>query len=139
MATKIPAPKDELAGCIWLARIVAKARLLEKGELPPGYAERFGHPGGVDGQFLNYFKLNSDDIVAAAQKSDEAVGVWFCGRPEGSQASIEKWNEIAVNMGRPGYPMSERFQVAKETAYKHVYVNGMTTVFELLEADDKLG
>jgi hypothetical protein len=139
MATKIPAPKDKLAGCIWLARIVAKARLLEKGELPPGYAERFGHPGGVDGQFLGFFKLSREDVQALARLPDEAAAEKFCSRPEGTPENIEKWNEIAVNMGRPGYPMSERFQVAKETAYKHVYVNGMTTVFELLEADDKLG
>ena len=134
----IPAPKDRLADCIWLPRILAKARMLERGELPPGYAERFCHPTGVDITFLNYFHLTRDDIVAAARKDDEAVAVWFRSRPEGTPENIAKWNDIAVNMGRPGYPLAERFHVAKETAYKQVYSPGMTTVFELLEADDKL-
>jgi hypothetical protein len=50
---------------------------------------------------------------------------------------IEEWNRIALNFGRPGFPMAERFTVAAATSYKHVYSPEMTTVFELLEADDK--
>ena len=134
----IPSPRDRLADCVWLPRILAKARMLQRGELPAGYAERFCHPTGVDLIFLKHFNLTRDDILATAQQSDDAVATWFQSRPEGSAECVAKWNEIAVNMGRPGYPLAERFSVAKETVYKHVYFPGMTTVFELLEADDKL-
>ena len=135
---KIPAPKERLADCIWLPRILAKARMLHRGELPPAYAERFCHPTGVDSIFLNYFHLTREEITAVALKSDKDVIAWFHSRPEGSAENVTKWNEIAVNMGRPGYPLAERFPVARETTYKHVDSRGMTTVFELLEADDKL-
>jgi hypothetical protein len=134
----IPSPRERLAGCIWLPRILAKARLLQRGELPAGYAERFCHPTGVDAIFLKHFSLTRDDIVAAAPKPDEAVATWFRSRSEGSAESMARWNETAVNMGRPGFPLAERFLVARETVYKHVYAPGMTTVFELLEADDKV-
>ena len=134
----IPAPKERLADCIWLPRILAKARMLERGELPAAYAERFCHPTGVDTIFLNYFHLTPDDIVTAAGKDDATVVAWFRSRPEGAPERIAKWNDTAVNLGRPGYPLAERFPVARETTYKHIDSRGMTTVFELLEADDKV-
>lgn len=112
--------------------------MLHRGELPPAYAERFCHPTGVDLIFLNYFHLTRDDITTAALKSDDEVIVWFQSRRESSVENVAKWNEIAINMGRPGYPLAERFPVARETTYKHVDSQGMTTVFELLEADEKL-
>ena len=127
-----------MADCIWLPRILTKARLLLNGELPAAYAERFCHPVGVDSTFLGYFQLTKDDILAAAKKTDENVIKWFCSRPEGTPENIEKWNDIAVNMGRPGFPLAERFPVACETSYKHIDSRGMTTVFELLEADERL-
>jgi hypothetical protein len=134
----LPAPKDRLAGCIWLPRILAKARLLQRGELPPAYAERFCHPTGVDSVFLNHFHLNREDILAAAGKTDKEVTRWFRLRAEGGAENVAKWNETAVNLGRPGYPMAERFSIARDTVYKNVNSTGMTTVFELLEADDTL-
>ena len=45
--------------------------------------------------------------------------------------------QVAINLGRPGYPMAERFPVALATTYKHVDSHGLTTVFEVLEADEK--
>jgi hypothetical protein len=134
----IPAPQDRLADCVWLPRILAKARLLQRGELPPAYAGRFCHPSGVDAMFLGHFHLACDDILAAAAKSDNEVAAWFRSRPEGAAARVAQWNEMAVNLGRPGFPLAERFPIAKATVYKQVDSRGMTTVFELLEADDKL-
>ena len=134
---KIPNPRDTLAGCIWLPRIMTKARLLKSGVLAPDYAARFCHPGGVDGQFLGYFGLTREDMLAAADLSDGQVVAWFQSRfnPE----TIKEWNRIAVNLGRPGFPMAERLPVALATSYKHVNPEGITTVFEVLEADEKEG
>ena len=44
---------------------------------------------------------------------------------------------MAVNLGRPGFPMADRFPVALASVYKHVDSRGLTTVFEVLEADEK--
>ena len=134
----LPAPKDRLAGCVWLPRILAKARLLQRGELPADYADRFCHPTGVDALFLNHFRLKRDDILAAADKPDDVVAAWFLAHPEANAANLAKWNDVALNLGRPGYPLAERFPIAKATVYKNVDSTAMTTVFELLEADDKM-
>ena len=133
---KLPRPSKKLAGCVWLPRILAKARLLAQTALPPDYESRFCHPGGVDGIFLAYFGLDRDDIVAAAAQPDEAAARWFRNRT--SESRIEEWNTTALNLGRPGYPLAERFPVALATTYKHVDARGLTTVFEVLEADEKL-
>lgn len=133
----LPSPRERLANCVWLPRIVAKARLLQRGELPPDYAARFCHPGGVDGQFMAYFELGRDELVAAAVLSDEAVGQWFLTRPAGGAHRIAAWNEIALNLGRPGYPLADRLPVAKTTTYRHLDTSQLNTVFEVLEADEK--
>jgi hypothetical protein len=63
----IPLPRDRLAGCVWLPRILAKARMLKTGNLPPEYEARFCHPTGVDGLFLPHFALTQEEIFRQAQ------------------------------------------------------------------------
>ena len=132
---KLPNPRDTLAGCVWLPRFLAKARQIQAGTLPPEFEARFCHPTGVDGQFLAYFTLNREDVVRLAKLPDPEVAAWFMSQ-YGTERIVE-WNRIALNFGRPGFAMAERFPVAAATSYKHVYSPEMTTVFELLEADDK--
>ena len=132
---KLPRPSEQLAGCVWLPRILAKTRLLRRGTLPEDYAARFCHPQGVDGAFVSHFGLSRDDIVYAAAMSDDKASEWFSSRT--SAERVEQWNQIAVNLGRPGYPMAERFSVAVSTTYKNVASRGLTTVFEVLEADEQ--
>ncbi|MBW8864192.1 MAG: hypothetical protein JF609_04565, partial [Verrucomicrobia bacterium] len=60
---KYPTPREQLAGCLWLPRILAKARLLQRNELPPEYAARFCHATGVDGQFLLHFNLTREQVL----------------------------------------------------------------------------
>jgi hypothetical protein len=135
---RLPAPRDRLAGCIWLPRIIAKARLLLAGRLPADYAERFCHPTGVDGQFLSFFGLDRAALLAVADESDDAVAAWFAARPAASSARIAEWNELSVNLGRPGFPMANRLPIAKATSYKYLNTGEMETVFEVLEADEAL-
>lgn len=132
---KLPGPREQLAGCVWLPRILAKARLLQRSALPPDYEARFCHPTGVDGHFLSHFGLTKEDVLAAAPLPDTEVGSWFLSRSNSEH--IQEWNRIASNLGRPGFPMAERFPVALATVYKHVDARGLTTVFEVLEADEK--
>jgi len=134
---KLPRPTEKLAGCVWLPRILSKARLLKSGALPPDYVANFCHPKGVDGFFLSHFGLSREDVVTAATLSDDAAAKWFLARAGSSTQSIEAWNQIALNLGRPGYPMAERFPVALATTYKNVAGRGLTTVFEVLEEDEK--
>jgi hypothetical protein len=133
---KLASPRQTLAGCIWLPRILAKARLLKSGHLPADYEARFCHPTGVDGLFLSHFGISREEIVAAAEWPDERVGAWFLTRS--SPERIVQWNVMALNFGRPGFPMAERFPTALATTYKHLAGRGFTTVFEVLEADDQL-
>ena len=133
---KLPSPRDKLAGCVWLPRIVAKARLFAAGKLPEDYASRFGHVSGVDGYFLTHFRLTRDEILAMASQPDAEFAGWFASRIDCSEKQIAEWNHIAVNLGRPGFPMAERFPVAKATIYKHVAKDSHETVFEVLEADE---
>jgi len=132
---KLPRPTDRLADCVWLPRIIAKARLLAAGTLPEEYAQRFCHPSGVDAQFLAFFNLTRDDVLSASGHSDAEVAAWFLSNPDRS-ARVAEWNHLAVNLGRPGFPMAERLPMALATSYKHLAGRGLATVFEVLEADE---
>lgn len=134
---KLPSPREQLAGCVWLPRILAKARLLQQGALPPEYEMNFCHPKGVDGLFLSHFGLSREEVCTAATLSNEKVTQWFLSRAASSSKRIEEWNRTAMNLGRPGYPLAERLSVALATTYRHIDSHGLTTVFEVLEADEK--
>jgi hypothetical protein len=136
---KLPSPREKLAGCVWLARIVAKARCAVAHQLPPEYEARFCHPTGTDGQFIAFFGVTREDILGVSGKSDDQIGAWFIGRPGSSPARIEEWNHLAVNFGRPGFPMEGRVPIALSTTYKHLAGRKIETIFELLEADEAVG
>ncbi|MDR3458354.1 MAG: DUF5069 domain-containing protein [Verrucomicrobiae bacterium] len=131
----LPLPRTELAGCIWLPRILAKARRLQAGTLPPDYVARFCHPGGVDGAFLAHFGFTREDILAASALPDAEIQSWLLARTNAGR--IAEWNHVAVNLGRPGFPLDGRLPVALATTYKNVDPHGKTTVFEVLEADEQ--
>lgn len=134
----LPRPTESLAGCVWLPRIIGKARLLSQNTLPPEYAARFCHPSGVDGQFLAFFALTREELVPISERSDEEVAQWFLSS-SARRAQIAEWNRVAVNLGRPGFPMAERLPVALATSYQHLAGQKLETVFEVLEADEKTG
>ena len=134
-ALDFPGPREQLCGCVWLPRILAKARLFAAGELPEDYAVRFCHPGGVDGQFLAYFGLKKDEILAAASSGETGAAEWFSARFP--RERIDGWNHIATNLGRPGFPLAERLPEALATSYAHLAGRGFSTVFEVLEADEE--
>ncbi len=134
---KLSRPTDRLAGCVWLPRILSKARHLRCGTLPADYVANFCHPKGVDGLFLAHFDLSREDISSIAARSDDEVARWFLARTGISENRIEDWNQTALNLGRTGYPMAERFATALATTYKNVAGRGLKTVFEVLEEDER--
>ena len=84
MNPSLPAPRDaSLAGCVWLARFLAKARLLLADRLPPDYVERFAASNGVDGNFFRFFGLSHEQLMDEVRRepSDEAVARWFLALP----------------------------------------------------------
>lgn len=133
----LPSPYEKLAGCVWLPRILAKARLTRSGSLEPEYASRFCHPTGVDGQFISFFRLTKENLLEACTGTDGEVSTWFTSREAGSESLIQEWNHVATNLGRPGFPMEERLPVALATVYGHLKDRHLETVFEVLEADEE--
>lgn len=133
----LPSPREKLAGCVWLPRILAKARLIRNGALEAAYASRFCHPTGVDGQFISFFQLTKEDLLVAGTGTDDEVAAWFTSRAAGSGSRIQEWNQMATNLGRPGFPMAERLPVALATVYGHLKDRNPETVFEVLEADEE--
>jgi hypothetical protein len=133
-----PRPSDTLAGCVWLPRILGKARLIQQGTLPPDYVAMFGHPKGVDGLFLAHFNLTKEDIIQIATQSDAQVAEWFLSRLPDSAEKIASWNHTALNLGRPGFPFADRIQDSLAKRYQRVANRGFTTIFEILEADDAM-
>jgi Domain of unknown function (DUF5069) len=132
----LPMPRATLLGCMWLPRIIAKARLSESGALPPDYADRFCHPTGVDAHFLQFFGLQKEDIINVARGTDEQVASWFHSLTAGFPALIPDWNHLAQNLGRAGFPMAERLPIALATTYKHLESSKFSSVFEVIEADE---
>jgi len=64
------------------------------------------------------------------------VAPWFRGLATATDPRVAEWNHIAVNLGRPGFPLAERLPVALETTYKHLKGRGLECVFDMLDADE---
>jgi hypothetical protein len=133
----LPSPYDKLAGCIWLPRLLAKARLFKAGKLEPDYATRFCHPSGVDGQFMKFFGVSKEDLLAICDRNGPQIVDWLRLLPSAAPSRIEEWNRVAVNLGKPGFPMAERLPIALATSYKHLAGLKLETVFEVLVADER--
>src|SRR5258708_269863 len=111
LSMKLPLPEAQLAGCVWLPRIIAKARAIQNRNPREEYAIRFGAPDGVDGVFLRFSDLTKDQITAVADQPDAAVARWFESLPSVTAKRIEEWNCVGINLGRPGFPLSDRLPV----------------------------
>ena len=132
----LPSPRTKLANCVWLPRVWTKAKLIASGGLADEYAPFFCHPKGVDGQFLSFFSIERDQITGIASFTADEVQTWFLELPQVNPARIEEWNQVAENLGRPGFPMHDRLKAGLEGGYSHVAHLNPKTVFEVLEVDD---
>ena len=116
----IRGPYGKLAGCLYLARLVDKVRHQSAGTLPGDFHRYLFHPKGIDGVFLSHFGLTKEEIVDIVQKfrdDDSQIESWFDKRIGSDQRAISDWNDIAINLGRSGYPMAESFPRAKKVAH----------------------
>lgn len=130
-----PLPSERLFDCCWLPRILAKAKAFQSGQLDPAYKAFFCGPGSVDAYFLEAFNLSRDDILSAAELSETALKEWFNALPQ-NEAHIKEWNELAPRLGTSGMPMEERLKDALANRYTHLAGMHISSVFEMLEADE---
>lgn len=108
-------PREALAGCMWLPRFIDKCRLHFAGTLPPDYQIAFCSPHGIDGIFLAHFGVTPAEMQTAIRtaRTDEEVARWFCDQPGSTVEKIRLWNELAPNIGQPGYPGERGFAWAR--------------------------
>jgi len=101
---KLPSPTEELAGVVWLPRILAKARQLQGGVLQEDYAASFCNPKGVDGVFLAHFGLSREAILSVSHD--------YRAKSALESHSTESWAARLPNGGAfscgPGYDLQER-------------------------------
>ena len=110
-------------------------------QLPPEYVARFCSPDSVDDHFLRHFALTKDELLDAVKDhpGEADFGKWFLDRPTVNASQIAQWNELAENLGRPGFPMAARFAEVRPTMYRHLdpeQGQRLETIFDLLEADE---
>ena len=139
MMNMLPTPRAKLAGCVWLPRIVSKARFTEIGRLPPENAARFCHPEGVDGHFLRTFAMTREELMDAVRRhrSDSEISAWFRARPGVDLKHIARWNTLAENLGKPGYPMADRFVSSLATVFPNIDPLTVDSIFDLITLDEK--
>ena len=139
MNSPLPTPRDaSLAGCVWLARFLAKARRLLADQLPPDYVERFGHPEGVDGNFFRFFGVGHEQFmdVIRREPADEAVARWFLALPGIDADRIAAWNAFAERLGQPGHSMAERLDEILPRMAERVDPSKIRSIFDLITADE---
>ena len=108
------------------------------GTLPEEFHRYLFHPKGLDGVFLNYFGLTKEDIVEAVQRfqdDDSGIESWFNHRVGSDQRFRTDWNDLALNLGKTGYPMAESFPKAKKDIH-NCDDPSIDTCFKLLDWDE---
>ena len=135
----LPSPRDRLGGCVWLPRMLAKIRGLAQGTLPAEYAARFCDRDSVDEHFLQFFRIDREEMMEAASHlgTVDTISQWFFARPGVDEMRVAAWNEFAENLGRPGFPMAARLAEVLPKTYAHLDPAGVHSIFELLEADER--
>jgi hypothetical protein len=135
---KLRRPSEMLGGCMWLPRFIDKARLHLAGALPTDYQGAFCNPLGMDGVFLSHFALKKNELLELIQRepTDEAVLAWWVARPESSASAIRAWNELAPNVGKPGYPNERMFRWAMKYVYPRCSDARVTSGFLAIAWDE---
>jgi hypothetical protein len=137
---QLPHPLARLAGCCWLARHVAKTRVLLSGELPFAYRIAFGKRTGIDGYFFRHFGLNKNDILAAirARPNDAAVAEWFLQLPGVTPDRIATWNRFAPLLGVKGHPAYLTRRIVTPFLYPKARRQPVDSLFAAIAQDEGL-
>ena len=139
LVLNLRSPYEKLASCHHLARLTDKIRLHLAGQLPEDYQRPLFHPRGVDGFFMNHFGLGKEELLAAVQASnhdDAVMAAWFEARIGNDEQKKKDWNELAVNLGKPGQPMHETLVWAKQKYNFPGDDPNLDSVFKSIEWDE---
>ena len=137
--TNIRSPLEKLAGSYHLARFTDKIRLHLAGTLPEDYQRPLFHERGVDGFFMRHFGLTKDELLEAVKTSngdDNKVAAWFETRIGNDDQKKKNWNELSVNLGKPGQPMHETLAWAKKKYGFQCDDPNIDSVFKTIELDE---
>src|SRR5437879_2223331 len=137
--TSIRSPYETLAGCYYLARLTHKIRLELAGQLSEDYRPYLFHRHGEDSQLRRFFNLTKEELIEAVRPSnndDNLVASWLEQRTGLDEEKPNTWNALAVNLGKPGYPMAKTLVWAKENLLPRCSDPTIDTVFKAIEWDE---
>lgn len=132
-------PTDKLAGCMWLARLTEKIRLKLAGNLDEDFQMPFCHPRATDGLFFAHFGLTKEEIIPAVEAAgddNDKIVAWFLARGADMPEKIDAWNQMAPQLGRPGFLGEGIFTFAKRRVYKGPNDPRINSIFLVIAADE---
>jgi len=135
----IRSPLEKMAGCYYLARLTDKIRLELVSQLSEDYRPYLFHRHGADTQFMNYFGLAKEELVEAVKATnndDASMAAWFVQKTAVDEQKRNAWNELAINLGKQGYPMTKTLIWAKQNLLPHCTDPNIDTVFKAIEWDE---
>ena len=131
---------QDVAECMWLARLTDKVRLHLTGALNADFEPFFGHKLATDGAFINFFEIQLDDLIRVVQSEptcDRAVSTWFSEQPGVTSDRIKAWNDRAFDLGKEGKPMARAFSWARRKYYGGTNADpGVVSVFSGIAWDE---
>ena len=87
---------------------------------------------------MSHFGLTKGEFVDIVQQyRDDASQIesWFSKRIGGDVRAINDWNDMAINLGRSGFPLAESFPRAKKKVHS-CHDPSIDTCFKLLDWDE---
>ena len=88
---------------------------------------------------MNYFGLAKEELVEVVKVSnhdDAIIAEWFTQKTSLDEGKRNQWNELAVNLGKQGYPMAKTLIWAKENLLPQCKDPNIDTVFKAIEWDE---
>jgi Domain of unknown function (DUF5069) len=135
LSTRAPrSPYDELDGLVLMPRTIDKLRALLPGGSPGGYWIN-GPIVGISGYLLQRLGISEADLAAAiaTAASDDEVATWIRERTDTSQYPLLNATLRRVEPKHAEDP-AVFAKIYAETLAQHPE---LTTVFEIMEADDE--
>ncbi|GAT33153.1 hypothetical protein TSACC_21562 [Terrimicrobium sacchariphilum] len=130
-------PHTKLGGVVYLARMISKIRLHEKGGLPPAWVENLGAKGSYfDGRICRFLGVEFEDLAAQvkAGASDEEVLAWT--RANGrkfSEDALTIWNAFMTKRGWRDAGTATLTQRLEEAGYP---AGAALTMFDFIDLDE---
>ncbi len=95
-------PRERVRGLCFLARLLDKIRLHQRGELPAEYHPNFGLSIGLDGHLCGFLGVGFDALCERVRQggTDDEIAEWCFQhglRPNTVQKRV--WNEFARKVG----------------------------------------